>query len=119
MKRALLCILIMFSVPLVFAETVTLRTGDFFALSVADYFFPVDINVTGSKCSVTGIKNIEKDLWCVSISTNRTGSSMPIVYDYYVRQGDVIRMRRIRAPMEECGLRVISIKWNEVVLGIQ
>ena len=44
-----------------FAEKITLRTGDALALSITDFFFPVDINVTGSKCSITSVKNIEKD----------------------------------------------------------
>lgn len=97
----------------VYAEKLTVRTGDALALSFADFFFPVDINVTGSKCSVTSIKLAEKDLWCISIAAWHTSSvSTAVVYDYYVKKGDVIKLRRITDPMTECNLKVDSIKWN-------
>lgn len=119
MKKALLCIFVIFTVSLCFAQTVTFKTGDFFALSVADYFSPMDINVTGCKCSITGIKNTEKDIWCINITVYRSASSVPIVYNYYVKQGDIIKMRRINSPIGECSLKVVSVKWNEVTLDIQ
>ena len=104
----------------VFAEKITLKTGEALALSLTDYFFPMDITVTGSKCSVTGIKNVDDELWCISIAACKSGKvSVPIVYDYYVKKGDIINLRRITEPMSECKLKVDSITWNEAVLEIQ
>ena len=103
----------------VFAEKITIRTGDALALSLADFFFPVDITVTGSKCSVTSIKNVDDDLWCISIVALKSGTaSIPVVYEYYVKKGDAINLRRINDPMKECSLKVEAITWNEAVLDI-
>lgn len=38
------------------------KTGDAFQLSISDFFYPIDINVAGSRCSITGIKKNETDL---------------------------------------------------------
>lgn len=119
MKKLLIFILGMIFTYSCFSETATFRTGDFLALSITDYFFPVDINTTGSKCSITGIKKIEKDLWCFSITATRTGSFMPVIYDYYIKQGDTIKMRRINNPMGEIIFEVVSVNWNEIVLNIK
>lgn len=120
MKKLSIIILLLISTSFVFAEKITTKTGDALALSVTDFFFPVDISVTGSKCSVTSIKHIDKDLWCISIAALRNGtSSLPIIYDYYVKKGDIIKLRRINSPMTECNLKVESIDWNEAVLDIQ
>lgn len=120
MKKLLLILILTFSCFSVFAEKITLRTGDTLALSLTDFFFPVDINVTGSKCSVTSVKQIEKDIWCLSIAAWKSGvTSVPVTFEYYVKEGDVIKLRRINDPMNECNLKVISLKWNEAILDIQ
>lgn len=120
MKKIIVILAVLLLSTSVFAEKMTIRTGDSLALSITDYFFPVDINATGSKCSVTSIKLINKDLWCISIAAWRSGGvSTAVVYDYYVKQGDVIKLRRIADPMKECNLIVESIMWNEAVLDIQ
>ena len=104
----------------VFAEKITLKTGEALALSLTDYFFPMDITVTGSKCSVTGIKNVDDELWCISITACKMGTvSIPVVYDYYVKKGDIIKLRRISEPMKECSMKLEAIDWNEAVLVIQ
>ncbi len=120
MKKLLTFLFIGFISASLFAQKITIRTGDALAISLTDYFFPVDITVTGSKCSVTSIKNVDKDLWCISITAFKSGTtSIPLVYEYYVKKDDIINLRRITDPMKECSLRVDSITWNEVVLDIQ
>ena len=120
MKKLFLILVLCLSCFSMFAEKITLRTGDALALSITDFFFPVDINVTGSKCSITSVKNIEKDLWCITIAAWRAGAtSAPVNFEYYVRVGDTIKLRRINDPMNECNLKVLSLKWNEAVLDIQ
>ena len=50
----------------------------------------------GSKCSITSIKKVEKDMWCISVSALRQGSvTVPITFDYYVKEGDTIKFQRI------------------------
>ena len=120
MRKIVILILLLFLITPVFAEKIQLRTGDVLGLSLTDYFFPVDISVTGSKCSITSIKNVEKDLWCISIAAWRSGNtSAPVIFDYYVKKGDIIKLRRLNNPLEECNLKVESINWNEAVLVIQ
>ena len=41
------------------------------------------------------------------------------VFDYYVKKGDIIKLRRINDPMKECNLKVEAIDWNEATLDIQ
>lgn len=120
MKKLLVSVLLCLISISVFAEKITLRAGDTLAISLTDYFFPVDITVTGSKCSVTSIKNVDDDLWCISIVACKNGAtSIPIPYEYYVEIGDIINLRRVNEPMKECNLKVESITWNEAVLDIQ
>lgn len=120
MKKLMTFIFIALLSTSLFAEKITIKTGDALATSLTDFFFPVDITVTGSKCSVTSIKNIDKDLWCISITACKSGTtSISVVYEYYVKKGDTINLRRINDPMKECSLKVESITWNEAVLDIQ
>ncbi len=112
-------IIALFLASAVFAEKHTLRTGDAFALSLTDYFFPSDISLTGSKCSITAIKKVDKDLWCLSLAAFRSAQiAIPVVYEYYVRAGDVLKMRRLSNPMEECQVKIESVSWNELVISL-
>lgn len=120
MKKSIILGLLLLISTSLFAEKMTIRTGDSLALSLSDYFFPVDITTTGSKCSVTSIKKIDNDMWCLSIAAWKTGgTAMPVVFDYYVKKGDIIKLRRIADPMKECNIKIESINWNEAVLDIQ
>lgn len=68
-----------------------------------------------SQCTVSAIKKVDKDIWCIKITASKQGgaSSIPIEYEYFVKKGDKIRMRRISAQgMSECELTVESLDWN-------
>ena len=52
---------------LVFAEDVKVKTGDVFGASMTDYFTPVAKGIRGSWTCVSSIKNVEKDLWCLTL----------------------------------------------------
>lgn len=120
MKKNILIILVCFICSSIFAEEITFRTGDAFALSITDYFCPDDINLMGSKCSITSIKKVEKDMWCISVSALRQGSvTVPITFDYYVKEGDTIKFQRINNQMNKCTLKVLFIQWNKVVFAVQ
>lgn len=117
MKKIFLILTVMFLCGLAFSEKISLTTGKLLATSLSDYFFPVDTSVSGRQCSVTSIKKVDNDMWCISITTER--NSIPITYDYYVKVGDKINLRRIDNPMKELTLNVLSVNWNEAVLEIQ
>ena len=108
-KLAFALLAFIFIFPLC-AEKATLNTGDAFGFSLADYFFPPDITFTGSKCAITAIKKVEKDLWCLSLAAFRSSQmAVPVVYEYYVRAGDTLKMRRLSNPMEECEVKIESV----------
>lgn len=49
----------------------------------------------------------------ITASKQGGASSIPIEYEYFVKKGDKIRMRRISAQgMSECELTVESLDWN-------
>ena len=102
------------------AEKATLHTGDAFGFSLTDYFFPPDITLTGSKCSITAVKKVEKDVWCLSLAAFRSSQmAIPVVYEYYVRAGDTLKMRRLSNPMEACEVKIEGVSWNEVVISVE
>lgn len=121
MKKIFLLTAFIFSLSgALFAEKRTFRTGEVFAFSVTDYFFPADISLTGSKCSITGVKKADKDLWCLSLAAFRPSQgAVPVTFEYYVKAGDTIRMRRLSSPMEEVPVKIEAVNWNEVVISVQ
>ena len=98
-----------------FAEKVTFSTGDIAGSSLTDRFMPMDFSMIALQCTVSAIKRIEKDIWCIKITASKTGGtvSIPIEYEYFVKKGDKIRMRRFSEKgMSECVLTVDSVDWN-------
>ena len=98
------------------AEKFTLRTGDRFASSLAEYFLPTDISLSGT-ASVSSIKKAGQNLWCVSIAVSKAQSA-PVVFEYYVSEGDIINVRKIGGsnPLEEISLKFVSLDWNKTVV---
>ena len=115
-KTIIICILFSLSITL-FAEKITLQTGDSFGVSNTDYFYPKDISFTGAKCTVSSIKKIEDNLWCLTLTAPKSANtSAPVVFEFYIKKGDVLKMRRLITPMEECKLKIISVNWNEITI---
>ena len=101
----------------VFAEKITLQTGDSFGISNTDYFYPKDIAFTGAKCTVSSIRKVEDNLWCLSLTAPKSSNTnAPVVFEFYIKKGDVLTMRRLTNPMEECKLKIVSVNWNEITL---
>ena len=118
-KTILICLLILLSAA-VFAEKINLHTGEAFGISNTDYFYPKDISFTGAKCTISSIKKIEDNLWCLTITAPKSvNTNAPVVFEFYIKKGDVLTMRRLTNPMEECKLKVLSVNWNEIVLNIE
>lgn len=120
MKKIAISLFLLLTSFFLFAEKAKIHTGDAFAFSLTDYFFPADFSFTGAKCTVTAIKKVEKDVWCLSLAAFRSAQmTAPVVYEYYIKSGDTIKMRRLAKPIEECLIRIESVTWNEVVINTE
>ena len=114
MKRIFYIIAFLALTTFAFAEKLTFTTGDVAGTSLTDRFMPMDFSMLASQCTVSAIKKVEKDIWCI-ITASKTGgaASIPIEYEYFVKKGDKIRMRRFSEKgMNECVLTVDSVDWN-------
>ncbi len=67
MKKLLILFLILFVSANLFSEDIKVKTGDVFGSSMTDYFTPVAKGIRGSWTCVSSIKNVEKDLWCLTL----------------------------------------------------
>ena len=115
MKRIFYIISFLALTTFAFAEKITFTTGDIAGTSLTDRFMPMDFSKLASQCTVSAIKKVEKDIWCIKITASKTGgaSSIPIEYEYFVKKGDKIRIRRFSEKgMSECILTVESVDWN-------
>ena len=115
-KLTVLLGLLLITVAL-YAEKITLKTGEAFGISNTDYFYPKDITFTASRLTVTSVKKEDDNLWCLKLAAPKsTNTNAPIVFEYYVKKGDILTMRRLTNPMEEITLKVISVNWNEITI---
>lgn len=100
------------------AEEFKVKAGGCFGLTMFDYFTPVDTSVSGRQTSVSSIKNIDKDLWCITLISESKNDNFPKYYEYYVHRGDVIEMCRFPDIQTIHKLKIISITWNEAILEV-
>lgn len=120
MKKLLTILFCLFFTTILFAETISFETGDSFSISNNDYFFPMDITYTACKCTVTSIKKADDGLWCFTLTAPKSiNTSAPVVFEYFVKRNDIIKMRRLDNSMTEVKLKVISVNWNEISFEIQ
>ena len=117
-KLRILFLIFFVSAGLLFAEEVRVKTGDVFGSSMTDYFTPVAKGIRGSWTCVSSIKNVEKDLWCLTLIVDSKTNQIPKTFEYYVRPGDVISVCRFPDIQKEVQLKVKSITWNEAVLEV-
>lgn len=119
MKKIFYFLLLLSISSFIFAERVTFKTGETLSISVVDYFFPMDMNVLGCRCTVSSIHKVDNDLWCFSVLALKNGQNIvPIRYDYYVRKSSILRFNRLNSSMNECSLKVVSLDWNVITLEI-
>ena len=117
-KLYIFFLIMMITKGFVFAEDIKVKTGDVFGSSMTDYFTPVAKGIRGSWTCVSSIKNVEKDLWCLTLIVDSKANQIPKTFEYYVRPGDVISVCRFPDIQKELQLKVKSIKWNEAVLDV-
>ena len=117
--KKLICLLVLLAGScMLFAEEIKVKTGDVFGASMLDYFTPVEKSVSGGKTCVSSIKNVEKDLWCVTIIAESKSSQFPKTFEYYLRSGDSITVFRFPDIQKEVQLKFKSITWNEAVVEV-
>ena len=117
-KRIIFLIVLCTSIAALFTEEVKVKTGDVFGVSMLDYFSPVEKSVSGCTTCVSSIKNIEKDLWCITLISESKSNRFPKYFEYYVRASDTINVYRFPDIQKEVRLKVKSITWNEAVLEV-
>ena len=119
MKKIQVLFAILFlSIGILFAEDVKVKTGDVFGTSMTDYFTPVARGVRGSWTCISSIKNVEKDLWCLTLIVDSKSNQFPRTFEYYVRPGNTITVCRFPDIQKDVRLKVKSITWNEAVLEV-
>lgn len=72
MKKISILALVLFLSVSVFAQSVTFRTGDSFGLSNTDFFIPSDITFMASRCTVTAIRKIDNEYWCLRLTAPKS-----------------------------------------------
>ena len=118
MKRLIFMIILLVGSYMFFAEEIKVKTGDVFGASMLDYFTPLEKSVSGGKTSVSSIKNVENDLWCITIIAESKSSQFPKTFEYYVKPGDSISVFRFPDIQKEVQLKFKSITWNEAVVEV-
>ena len=117
-KLNVVFLILLITSGIVFAEDIKVKTGDVFGTSMIDYFTPVAKGVRGSWTCVSSIKNVEKDLWCLTLIVDSKSNQFPKTFEYYVRPGDIINVCRFPDILKDVKLKVKSITWNEAVLEV-
>ena len=110
--------IILIASGVIFAEDIKVKTGDVFGKSMTDYFTPVAKGIRGSWTCVSSIKNVEKDLWCLTLIVDSKSNQIPKTFEYYVRSGDIISVLRFLDIQSDVKLKIKSINWNEAVLEV-
>ena len=117
--KKLICLLVLLAGScMLFSEEIKVKTGDVFGASMLDYFTPVEKSVSGGKACVSSIRNVEKDLWCITIIAESKSSQFPKTFEYYLRAGDKISVYRFPDIQQEVQLKFKSITWNEAVVEV-
>lgn len=121
MKKFLLFVALFFTTSFLFSENIVFTTGDIAGTGITDHFSPMDFSMLASTATVSAIFKVDKDVWCIRLTANKSGgtSSIPIVYEYYVKKGDKIKMRRIcEKGLIDSLLTVVSVDWNKAEFSI-
>lgn len=113
MKRTLLTLALLAVGAGLFAEKVTFTAGSI-AGKLPECYLPLDFTA-GATCSVTAVRRVEKDLWCLVLTAAKStqNAAYPVTYEYYLKIGDKIRMRKTGTGLTEHTLTVTRLGWNE------
>jgi len=110
-----------------FADKVTFYTGLTTGCTLEnplisyDPYIPLTYIRYSGRCLVTSIrKTEEKDVWCMTLTIEGADghSAFPVSYDYYLRKGECIYLRRVAAKMGTSTLKVLSVDWNKATFAV-
>jgi len=102
-----------------FAEKLSLKTGDIFGFSQTDYFQPLDRSFMMTSSTVSSIGKVENGIWCLKVTVKKSlDSGVPVIFEYFVREGDVIQVKRFLHNEEVYKLKVFSVNWNEITFDV-
>lgn len=102
-----------------FAETLSLKTGDIFGFSQTDDFLPLDRSYMMTSSTVSSIGKVENGIWCLKVTVKKSlDAGVPVIFEYFVREGDVIQVKRFLHNEEIYKLKVLSVNWNEITFDV-
>lgn len=102
-----------------FAERLSLKTGDIFGFSQTDDFLPLDRSFMMTSSTVSSIGKVENGIWCLKVTVKKSlDAGTPVIFEYYVREGDVIQVKRFLHNEEIYKLKVLSVNWNEITFDV-
>ena len=102
-----------------FAERLSLKTGDIFGFSQTDDFLPLDRSFMMTSSTVSSIGKVENGIWCLKVTVKKSlDAGVPVIFEYFVREGDVIQVKRFLHNEEIYKLKVLSVNWNEITFDV-
>lgn len=119
-KIIILTILLMITgIASLFAERLSLKTGDIFGFSQTDDFLPLDRSFMMTSSTVSSIGKVENGIWCLKVTVKKSlDAGVPVIFEYFVREGDVIQVKRFLHNEEIYKLKVLSVNWNEITFDV-
>ena len=124
MKKFLSIVFILSSALCAYAERVTFYTG----LSLGatpespvnmDPFIPANYALSGGSASVTSIARENGDVWKMCVTVLPKDGAFPVTYEYFLKAGGTIYMRRVVQPRLTRALKVVSADWNRAVFELE
>lgn len=112
-------LLIITGIASLFAERLSLKTGDIFGFSQTDDFLPLDRSFMMTSSTVSSIGKVENGIWCLKVTVKKSlDAGVPVIFEYFVREGDVIQVKRFLHNEEIYKLKVLSVNWNEITFDV-
>lgn len=69
--------------------------------------------------TVSSIGKVENGIWCLKVTVKKSlDAGVPVVFEYYVREGDVIKVKRFLHGEEVYSLKVLGVNWNEIAFDV-
>ncbi len=62
---------------------------------------------------------VENGIWCLKVTVKKSlDAGVPVIFEYFVREGDFIQVKRFLHNEEVYNLKVLSVNWNEIVFDV-
>lgn len=84
-----------------------------------DPYIPANYALSGGSASVTSIEKTSGDVWKMRVTVVPKDNAFPVNYDYFLKPGGTIYMRRVVQPRVTYSLKVVSVDWNKAVFEVE